>query len=154
MLRLRLRVAMYKVRTNQVEVPFSELHVERESPQSATRTAVEEAVAQLRREAQEVAARQSRPPVPKLQSAPVLQPTAYSSRMIKYETNLPSSPPASLADDKWALATAVATPLRDVRKVSSPLSSTQRLQPPFEELTSSAVKGRVAEGLLGLRHAV
>ena len=138
---------MYKVRTNQTDIPFSELQVENALPsKTPTQQAIEDAVAELRREAQEVAAREPRPAVPKLLPAPVLRPTAYSSRFI-YETNLPSSPPM-LSPDKLPTTRGAATPLRQVPRMANSPSSVQNL-----ELTSSVIKGRVAEGLLGLRHA-
>ena len=145
---------MFKVRTNQIDVPFISLQVpdRPKSPRSLTAQAVEEAVAQLRREAQEVMARQPTS-IPKLLPAPILKPTAYSSRMI-HETNLPSSPPVSLSPDKLpTLPTDVSTPRREYGRYGTPLGSVERLRRPEPELTSSAVKGRVAEGLLGLRHA-
>ena len=154
LLKLRLRMAMYKVRTNQVDVPFTDLRVPEHTKvsKSSTAQAVEEAVAQLRQEAMEVNARQSTA-ILKLLPAPVLKPTAYSSRMV-YETNIPSSPPVSLSPDKLPSApTSVFTPQKDLAQYGTPRRSVERLRMPPEELTSSAVKGRVAEGLLGLRHA-
>lgn len=154
MLRLRLRVAMYKVRTKQTKVPFTDLIVEDQSPQAKAQRAADEAVEELRREAREVAARQPRPPIPRLLPAPVLQPTAYNSRTI-YETQAPCSPLASSTPGELPSAADMKTPLREVRKVDSPATSVQRLQKSFEpELTSSAVKGRAAKELLGLRHAM
>ena len=150
-LRLRLRVAMYKVKTNHIDVPFSELHARSQAPQIPTQTAVEQAVAELRREAHEVIARQARQSMPKLRPAPVLQSNASSSRVIG-DTNLPSSPPGSVSPEKLSMT--AATPLRIVRKVDSLSSSPQIPERPSEAgLTSSVVKGRVAEGLLGLRNA-
>lgn len=155
MLRLRLRVAMYKVRTNQVDVPFRDLQVE--SPRSPMQEAVEEAVAQLRREAYEVQARdqaraqqqrqQRRRPddaVPKLLPAPILKPTAYSSRMV-YDSGYPGSPPRS--------PERMATPKHRRITTLDPDSAEKCDRSCEQELTSSVVKGRVAEGLLGLRHA-
>lgn len=143
MLRLRLRVAMYKVRTNQIHTPFSELKVEGdeerqvEERHKATSEAVEEAVASLRREAQ---ARMPTdiPTVPKLQPGPVLKPTAYSSRNVYADGELSSSTPG-VSPTK-----SVATPMGSAEKLSRAESA---------DLTSSAVRGRVAEGLLGLRNA-
>jgi hypothetical protein len=150
MLRLRLKVAMYKVRTNQVDVPFDKLQVD-DRPVKPTSQAVEEAVAQLRKEAQEALARQqsrtqSQGPVsvPKLQPGPILRPTAYSTRML-YEAQIPSSPPNQRSPGGRSPARSLAedcgTPQRVVRMEEA-------------ELTSSIVKGKVAEGLLGLRNAV
>ena len=155
MLRLRLRVAMYKVQTNQTGVPFTELHVEDQSPAAKAQRAADAAVDELRREAREVAARGPQRPVPKLMPAPVLKPTAYSSRFV-YAAQLqqPPSPLASSSPGELPTVGKVETetPLGEVRNIESPAT---RLQRPFEsELTSSAVKGRAAEELLGLRHAV
>lgn len=147
-LRLNLRVAMYKVRTNQVDVPFAELEW-----RSPARVAVEEAVAKLRREAFEVQARDearrrlsSANEVPKLLPAPTLRPTDYSSRMV-YDGGYPSSPPGSASRER-----PIATPRH--RRIIGPPDSAEKCDGTCEhDLTSSVVKGRVAEGLLGLRHA-
>nr|POE88146.1 hypothetical protein CFP56_11375 [Quercus suber] len=154
LLRLRLRVAMYKVRTNQIDIPFAQLqnsthHLpqgQHPPPQTATSRAVEEAVAQLRREAQRDLARRSQahaaqapPQALQLLPAPVLLPTAYSSRMIYEPHAPPSSPPDAAASQDRRMAHATPQPQR-----------TLAIDP---DLTSSVVKGRVAEGLLGLRNA-
>lgn len=165
MLRLRLRVAMFKVRTGQVEVPFQELRTEEERSREREQDAIEEAVAQLRREAFEVQERdaawrrqeesQSQPAkhdnedsgFPTLQPAPVLKPTAYSSRMI-YTDTYPSSPPPE------AERLPAVTPRHRRIECLDPESAEKCDGSCGEqELTSSVVKGRVAEGLLGLRHA-
>lgn len=147
MLQLRLKVAMYKVRTNQIDIPFAELKANDDRPKT-TSQAVEEAVAQLRREAQEHMARskpvaQLQQEYPKLQSAPLLQPTAYNSRVI-HEPSVPSSPPAPGSPDRRSPVgeSAAATPQRPGAAWLEEA-----------ELTSSIVKGKVAEGLLGLRNA-
>lgn len=160
LLRLRLQVAMYKVRTNQIDTPFVDLQINERKPMTAA-AAVEEAVAQLKREAQEIAERDRRraAAVGNLLPAPLLQPTAYSTRFIdEVEMDVPSSPPfASVSPNKLpaiALARDVATPRRLGMGFESPSSARRMLAPPSEgELTSSVVKGRVAEGLLGLRNA-
>jgi hypothetical protein len=158
-LRLRLRVAMYKIRTNQVDTPFADLHVELPpQPLSAqdSSAAAREAVEQLRQEAAEVAARRNNTTI-KLKPAPVLRPTPYSSRMI-YDDRIPSSPPADgLPNGLPSIrpSTDVATPRRTGAPLGSPLSGNRRFSKGAEQvLTSSVVKGRVAEGLLGLRNAV
>lgn len=86
-LRLRLRVAMYKVQTDQVHVPFSQLAVEKDEQAEAARkkqvnAAVEEAVAALRREAMERMPPAPRLQVPRLAPGPELRPTETSSRMV------------------------------------------------------------------------
>lgn len=112
LLKLRLRVAMYKVQTNQTHLPFESLtHAGRDVDGRATSEAVEEAVAQLKREAylkqeqqrerqRQAEQKSTNPPtdqtVPRLLPAPVLKPTTYSSRQVVYEeADPPSSPPAS-----------------------------------------------------------
>ena len=147
-----------------MEVPFAELLVkdDRERARAQSRQdAVEEAVAELRREAQEKLMSQQqetqardRASIPTLLPAPELRPTAYSSRML-YSTELPSSPPVPLSPDRGPAN--VSTPPREVRQLSSPPGSAEvrRSRLSYEqELTSSVVKGRVAKGLLDLRHAV
>lgn len=105
-------------------------------------TEIEAAVAELRNEAQ---ARMGRVPVGRLLPGPVLLPTSYSSRMI-YSTGptdsaLPSSPlPGS--------------PEFRRREALTPYGSRFTNAPSENELTSSIIKGRVAEGLLGLRHSL
>ena len=148
MLKLRLRVAMYKVRTNQINIPFDRLKVQGEEPPRRAQTtpeAVEEAVAQLRREAQaqldrdreRAAQRQllngkrlTHQTYPKLLPAPILKPTAYSSRMLMYDSALPSSsPPVVSGSPGKPMAGQMGTAAR------------------------SPVKGRHAEGSVGLRDA-
>ena len=156
MLRLRLKVAMYKVRTNQIDVPFEELQVEEseKAARSARQEAVEEAVAQLRREAFEIQARdearrqQRAEDVPRLLHGPVLKPTAYSSRMVY--GGLPSSPPSLRSPERLP----VVTPRHQRVGGLAPDSAEKCDGACEQELTSSVVKGRVAEGLLGLRNAV
>ncbi|KAM0719884.1 hypothetical protein Q7P37_004019 [Cladosporium fusiforme] len=87
-LRLRLQVAMYKIKTNQIHVPFAELQIERDEHAEASsrrrvNEAVEEAVATLRREAMERMP-QKQGPTPTLIPGPLLHPTAFSSRMIPH----------------------------------------------------------------------
>jgi hypothetical protein len=102
LLKLRLQVAMYKVRTNQIDVPFDELCVDDETecleemtPSSTPEIeeSVEDMVARRRREAQSSSLLpDAQQPVLKLSSAPVLLPTAFSSRMVYMdEETLPSS---------------------------------------------------------------
>ncbi|KAK6410540.1 hypothetical protein LTR95_018197 [Oleoguttula sp. CCFEE 5521] len=142
MLRLRLRVAMYKIKTNQVHVPFAQLQV---AGQASSRTsnkgvAVEAAVASLRREAQ--ASMHLQPPaptMPKLLPGPVLLPTAYSSRKI-YDL-----PRASMSP--------ITSPLKSGQQseITTPKSIAGRIaRAESADLTSSVVKGRVAESLVGL----
>jgi hypothetical protein len=77
---------MYKIRTNQVHIPFAELQIENderaeEMNKHRVNEAVEAAVATMRREAMESMPR-STYPAPTLIPGPLLYPTAYSSRTI------------------------------------------------------------------------
>ncbi|KAK5726090.1 hypothetical protein LTR15_004282 [Elasticomyces elasticus] len=190
-LRLRLRVAMYKVRTNQISTPFSRLRVPDPSPNAKIRTvygrplsayraaaatqddnlakataeAVEEAVAELRREAQALYPPPSHPTkdAPKLLGAvPVLLPTAFSSRWVYGTERLPSSPPRdSISPTKLSLSpevtryTGAHSPRRPARRDYVAGSPERVLRSSYEEqeLTSSVVKEKVAQSLMGLRGA-
>ncbi|KAK1063499.1 hypothetical protein LTR12_006611 [Friedmanniomyces endolithicus] len=172
-LKLRLRVAMYKVRTNQVHVSSTDLQVlisvkqrhhrgERprgEGPERATSEAVEEAVAELRREAQALLLRPHEATTHSTReclAARVLLPPAQSD-LIVFKPLLPSSPlPVSGSPVKRM------TPTSSLRLGKLPVSRspdrTARLgrwedAEREQELTSSVVKGRVAESLIGLRGA-
>ncbi|KAK3640159.1 hypothetical protein LTR56_005571 [Elasticomyces elasticus] len=188
-LRLRLRVAMYKVRTNQISTPFSRLRVPDPSSNAKTRTvygrplsaylrvakddnlakataeAVEEAVAELRREAQALYPPPSHPTkeAPKLLGAvPVLLPTAFNSRWVYGTERLPSSPPRnSISPTKLSLSpevtryTGAHSPRRPARRDYVAGSPERVLRSSYEEqeLTSSVVKAKVAQSLMGLRGA-
>ena len=153
---------MYKVRTNQVEVPFAELRVEGSALKTGTSRAVEAAVASLREEARQLEASAGRASsgdksYPKLLPAPTLKPTAYSSRMI-YEPAMRSSPPVIESPDRAGRSDeedSDSTPRATMRQACIESPESVRRPSRFEEvdLTSSVVKGRVAEGLLGLRNA-
>ncbi|KAI6887434.1 hypothetical protein KC334_g15445 [Hortaea werneckii] len=177
LLKLRLRVAMYKVQTNQTHLPFESLtHAGRDVDGRATSEAVDEAVAQLKREAylkqeqhqqrqreQESTDAPNDQPVPKLLPAPCLKPTAYSSRQVVYEeADPPSSPPASESTARRGSDTdqQISTQPPDVpQPENSDITDDRSTQLPGGEreedtdLSNSLDKGRVAEGLLGLRNS-
>lgn len=143
MLKLRLRVAMYKVRTNQIATPFAQLR-------GPVEKSVEEAVAAARERSRNEApsgsdVSRSQHAVLKLLPAPVLLPTAYSSRLVN-EDMARSPPPSSSSEE-------------DAETPKARGGNGQRLfdrcSPTHDDraFSSSGVKGRVAEGLLGLRHA-
>ncbi|CAK1355318.1 hypothetical protein CB0940_00946 [Cercospora beticola] len=137
LLKMRLQVAMYKVKTNQIHVPFDELRENTLSQRQREYNEAEEAVAALRAEAQAKDAQRTHAhPSSALFPAPMLQPTDYSSRTI-YGPTLASSPPVSRSSRPN---------MRD-----SALRGFGRRTTAEEELTSSVVKGRVAAGLLDLR---
>ena len=88
---------MYKIRTNQVNVPFAELQIEgeqRNAEEEAIRSrhrvneAVEAAVATMRQEAMDSMPQNTCPP-PMLIPGPLLYPTAFSSRMIQQPDPVP-----------------------------------------------------------------
>lgn len=135
LLRLRLRVAMYKLRTNQTHVPFAELQVEEDAETEPTFKAPPSKF-RLTSEPTE-----SHGSAPRLLPAPTLRPTAYSNRVI-YDYPEPRSPPMAESSDRLPCGPTCSTP-----------NSTRKTAPDEQELTSSIVKGRVAEGLLGLRNA-
>ncbi|CAK3897601.1 Hypothetical predicted protein [Lecanosticta acicola] len=140
LLKLRLRVAMYKVQTNQINVPFSELEDPKSSPVQATQTKEPDTTIDLVQDWKRRMVQQAPALMPSLLSAPILRPTPYISRLA-YGKNIPSSPPAGLPE-----------------KLPQGLPPTTPRSPRInrsdeQELTSSIVKGRVAEGLLGLRNA-
>lgn len=177
-LRLRLRVALYKVRTNQTYVPMSCLEI----PEKYQRKPAEEDTAELESPAASPEHERTAPTItvtedvftgkdtpgkaPKLLPAPVLNPTAYSSRFITEPVNLTSSPPRSATVDSSSTPR-TRHPQEFVTPVASRQAATQLSSPPYSEdaarqrartdsdnLTSSGVKGRAADGLLKLLRSV
>ncbi|KAL9102828.1 MAG: hypothetical protein Q9163_002077 [Psora crenata] len=148
-LRLRLRLAQFKVRTNQVDVPFARLQVsteEKPDTQSSRESTVQP---------------DPQPSLPQLLPAPVLQPTAYSARTI-LQPHMLSSPPASpvTSPNRGAVDNVFKTPALPRRQVT--IEAQQLSSPPGsqegctraateEGFTSSATKGTAAISLLGLR---
>ena len=146
-LRLRLRVALFKVRTGQTNLRLSQLRICPDSPPI-----------------QDVASNGSleRPACPPtLLPAPQLKPTAYSARNIS-QVQLLSSPPGSRTNspngdlqDK-VLQTPALSKLKThlvTEQLSSPPNSQGRNEKIAEEpesLTSSALRGSVARSLHGL----
>ncbi|MCJ1425348.1 hypothetical protein MMC29_003236 [Sticta canariensis] len=149
-LRLRLRVALFKVQTNQTNIPMSQLQISMHGPNkllepmSASSSAREE---RLR---------------PKLLPAPILRPTAYSARTIPQQ-EIPTSPPDSTVNSPEPATDAnpssrLATPLHkhqsDPIQTSSPPDSPENMSvkvESWENSTRSAVRGKAAISLLDLR---
>ncbi|KAI9770082.1 MAG: hypothetical protein M1840_003532 [Geoglossum simile] len=167
MLRIRLKFAMYKVKTNQIHVPMSELQfLPREPAKSLPKPSIPAASS-----APETISLQPTLSKPKLLPAPLLVPTAYSARPVT-EPYMPSSPPCSapnsdedspdLVDSEdQDFTTPIASRenrviLRSPVQLSSPPSSEKRvvnrsrIYDAEGRLTSSMVKGRAADGLLEL----
>ena len=147
-LRLRLRLAHFKVQTNQTDLPLSQLRISRND---------------ILPPREPPAGQSDQPSLPKLLPAPVLLPTAFSARTIARPQDL-SSPPCSPDHHRAQKKTpeAFRTPALPREKVhvgsrqlSSPPGSGDRMSrkgyEDEEKLTSSAVRGNAAIGLLGLR---
>lgn len=148
-LRLRLRLAHFKVQTNQTNVPLSQLRISRnEAPPPQ----------------ESILPRNDLPSLPKLLPAPVLLPTAFSARMIARSHDLsspPCSPDRGTRKESPEVFRTPALPRQIVptalRQLSSPPGSDEGMSKKrYEEeeedsLTSSAVRGKAAIGLLGLR---
>ena len=146
-LRLRLRLAHFKVQTNQTNLPLSQLQISRN-------VASPSQVSVLQRDEQQS--------LPTLLPAPVLLPTAFSARMIARPQDLSSPPHSPDCDTQRSSPEVFRTPAlprqkatTDLRQLSSPPGSAERMpQKHYEDedsLTSSAVRGNAAIGLLGLR---
>ncbi|KAB2569757.1 Guanyl-nucleotide exchange factor [Lasiodiplodia theobromae] len=189
-LRLRLRVALYKVRTDQTFVPLSCLEI----PEKYRRKSSEEGDAPTptanlsvtsAQEGEQAAAAPAitvtgesvssdgKEGVPKLLPAPVLMPTAYSTRFItEPQTTMPSSPPhpASVPSGDRGSSTPRARGSSGLREFVTPVANrhaaVQLSSPPYSEdhgrhrahdsdsLTSSVVKDRAADALLKLTRSV
>ncbi|KAK8153686.1 hypothetical protein IWX90DRAFT_76149 [Phyllosticta citrichinensis] len=181
-LRLRLRAALYKVKTDQIFIPLGNLEIPEQYQRRAQATDVASTGQQTPPQSQpepnttETVTRDSgdsSSTALKLLPAPLLRPTAYSTRFIE-TPHLPSSPPATALDnDDDATprpttpphAADPTTPIARHASVPAQLSS-----PPGSgsvddddaaaaeakgaategELTSSVRKGRAASGLLEL----
>ncbi|KAL9039425.1 MAG: hypothetical protein Q9214_004883 [Letrouitia sp. 1 TL-2023] len=143
-LRARLRVAMFKVQTNQTHIPLSQLRI----PSQPTLT-------------QSLPTSPKEPKLPRLLPAPVLKPTSRSAHSVP---QMLSSPPSSTDNSPMNRSergkSVFRTPalprqrVQGVQQTSSPADSQgDGLERDKDEgLRSSGVKGRAAAiGLLGLR---
>jgi len=161
LLRLRLKVAMYKVETNQTRTPMSQLRLPsppgRPSQQhsESSRVAFIEAHA-LKLKTQAATTTAPAPPVPKLLPAPKLIPTAHSAKHIYARPDLSSSSTDSAETSPERLAqppvgSFARSPVRQSATMHAATSALTRVQRPVDEhLTSHAVKGRAASSLLEL----
>lgn len=129
-LRLKLRVAMYKVQTNQVDIPFDYLREQTDHGMRESSRAVKEAVEQLRLEA--------------------------TSRLATRRSSF--KPDAATAEEDSIIAAMIDLPSTNAHDnvqsdlhMHTPRSRMGRIQ--ASDLTSSAVKSNVAEGLLGLKNS-
>ncbi|KAF2676105.1 hypothetical protein K458DRAFT_447656 [Lentithecium fluviatile CBS 122367] len=184
LLRTRLRFGYYKVETNQATKRGSEVISKWESSfstdastsmplTSSSESAASQAVPSItlssaHRDAQPVFVKVNLDPfrpIGKLTPAPVLLPTAVSSRM-NYDYHMPSSPPQAISPEE------LMSPVLQKANYTTPVPKRIRTeedqaqgdekeetvhdkwQSRFQEgdLTSSAVKGNAANGLLELSH--
>lgn len=169
LLRLRLRVAMYKVRTQQIALPFTALKMLGESG-TKDRTirkdvSFKEPLPSPIREsllgAGQADGLRGRPKSLELLPAPVLVPTAYSSRFISAPiASVPSSPPSTFTSPRKdcmqrdeRIPSLPATRVSSPYKAHTPMARRVLDQESEENLTSSVVKGRAASGLLELMRA-
>ncbi|KAI9703709.1 MAG: hypothetical protein M1836_007479 [Candelina mexicana] len=134
LLRLRLRVAMFKVQTNQTDVPLSRLQISprKQSPTSLRKDTPLSTTPQLNSTSQISETRAA----PRLLPAPVLEPTAYTARRIS-AYHVPSSPPSSTGtiarmevnEGQPRVTTPVTTkskPAQSPMQLSSPPASQER----------------------------
>lgn len=90
MLRLRLRLAMYKIKTNQLYIPFDRLQIYRQAQRRSTQAMLDPALSPASSETPELSSRitahmETSPdntPRPSLGPTPVLLPTAFASRLV------------------------------------------------------------------------
>lgn len=167
MLRIRLQLAAYKVKTNQTKTPFFWLHGPRPSPERQRMPLIkreEGVISAARRQA----IGQLKSAVRNLNSLPLptIVPTAYSARyMAPAREGIPSSPPASTSSEDLSISGAnTLTPgdypraRRSPMQLSSPTPS-QADSAALErmssngDVTSGVVKTEAANGLLDLIRA-
>ena len=146
MLRLRLRVAMFKVQTNQTNLPLSECQVLSKDTTLSSKPQPPTLSTEI-------------PKPPRLLPAPILKPTTFSAR-IATQNQMLSSPPSSTEGSPKRKSPSLlfrtpALPQRRMRQTSSPPNSRGREEDAEdrddESLSSSMVRGRAAIGLLGLK---
>ncbi|ERF73587.1 hypothetical protein EPUS_07521 [Endocarpon pusillum Z07020] len=166
-LRTRLQLAAYKVKTNQTKTPFFWLHGPQSSPERLRMPLIkreEGVISAARRQA----TGQSKSAVRHLNSLPMptIVPTAYSARyMVPAREGIPSSPPTSTSSEDLGISSAnTLTPTdcprarRSPIQLSSPTPSQadsaalQRMSS-SGDVTSGVVKTEAANGLLDLIRA-
>jgi len=143
-------MAMYKIRTNQTQVPLDALEVVPCTAHSSLSTilTVQPIHSHSASSSQSHCREEANSGIPKLLPAPILRPTAYSSRKIEY---IRSSPPASPenASENETFATPIAA--HRVQQLAN-MQEKEHMESK-EDLPSSVVKGRAASSLLELMRA-
>jgi hypothetical protein len=166
-MKLRLRLAGYKVRTNQIHLPLSRLEIR--SCTSSTLPKLSPLLLVLGNTSQH------RTPLPSIAAAPSIpniqlqKPSA--EKQPAHITDIPSSPPSPYCDPTVEAKELIspfkhiddttcegfATPLLPRRQaiLNAPTLGSPIWEDRRSELTSSVVKGRAADGLLSLmRHQI
>lgn len=150
-LRLRLRVALFKVQTNQTNIPMSQVEIPSTDAHKQSQT-ISTSFSTQNKDA----------PL-KLLPAPILFPTPYSARVITQGQAL-SSPPRSKENSPMAVKYGNQFETPNVPMFERHGSIIQTSSPPdslsrgsvstkkSETLTSSAIKGNAANLLLDLKH--
>ncbi len=143
-------MAMYKIKTNQTQVPLDALEVVPRAAHSSLSTIL--AVQPPLSPNQSLPATSG---IPKLLPAPILRPTAYSSRKIEYiRSSPPESPEKVSENDSFATPIAARRVQQLLNIPGTSISPEKERVENREDLTSSVVKGRAASSLLELMRAV
>ena len=143
-------MAMYKIETNQTQVPLDALEVVPRAAHSSLSTIL--AVQPPLSPNQSLPATSG---IPKLLPAPILRPTAYSSRKIEYiRSSPPESPEKVSENDSFATPIAARRVQQLLNIPGTSISPEKERVENREDLTSSVVKGRAASSLLELMRAV
>lgn len=145
-MKLRLRLAAYKVQSNQMDIPISQLRIKTSvTPSTKLPT--------LLRPSKTAQTPQRRTPLPS--AIPDVNLQMPTSEEVHSRTNIPSSPPSysSLENAIFPGKEALVTPLLP-RQRRALLNPPNLGSPAWKdrELTSSAVKGKAADSLLSLMH--
>jgi len=149
-------MAMYKIRTNQTQVPLDELQVVPRAAHSSLSTilAVQPPESHSASPSQSQHREEANGGVLKLLPAPILRPTAYSSRKIEYiRSSPPASPENASENDTFATPIAARRVQQLLNMPSMVVSPEKERVENREDLTSSVVKGRAASSLLELMRA-
>lgn len=147
-------MAMYKIKTNQTQVPLDALEVVPRAAHSSLST-----ILAVQPPLSHSASPNQSPPatggMPTLLPAPILRPTAYSSRKIEYIRSSPPESPEKVSDnDRFATPIAARRVQQLLNIPGTSISPEKERVDNREDLTSSVVKGRAASSLLELMRAV
>lgn len=150
-------MAMYKIKTNQTQVPLDALEVVPHAAHSSLSTilAVQPPQSHSDSPNQSQHHEKANSGIPKLLPAPILRPTAYSSRKIEYVRSSPPTSPEKVSEsDTFATPIAARRVQQLLNMPGAAISPEKERVENREDLTSSVVKGRAASSLLELMRAV